>query len=1439
MEQDEALLLVREQDMKKRMNGGQQFIEFLSLNSGDLLWTNVDKIVDALATYWVSSSNFKVALLGLDILSLLVERLQDDFQQYYHLIQIALTDRMGDQKDQVRDASITLLTNIMDVASSPQYVFERFSSAFTHKVWRVREGVCRLLVATINRFGARSLYLSKLLPHVCVLLGDPNAQVREASVFTLVEIYRHVGEKVRQDIAKKNLPHARLSVLYKKFDEVLQSGNMVTASDTGSVASSTGSYDSVESSSSIGLMRPPMTSVVANNNNSRAVTNKMSSVTVKDGPSRQSTVPRKSTMSTLRPSTGVNRSNAGAVDEETFIRDFTSNLPTIHLYGSRDLDDQMNRIQAVISDEKKDWEERAKSLKALRAVALAGGTEYDAFYQHLRVMEPSLQFNAKDLRSQVVRETCVTVGCLSSILKNQFEHTACMLMPTLFNLIKNSAKVMSTSGVLTIKTILKHTHGPRLIPMLTINCTSKTTSLRRFSFIFLDIVLQNWTSQLLERHLAILKEAVQKGINDADSETREEARKAWWALQGTFPNEADQVFNNLNPGQQKLIKGHLATSSSSTDSQPKLDTRKPRSSVTSAGPRRSIVTSQVGRAPPTSVGRALGTPNGRFMRSRSDIDPSSANRSKMKAMRSGYGTLGPRIRNRHSPYGPQRVAKTSTSTISSLAPQRGRETDRSSVSQRSMSANRTVANRARSPGAQQPRTFGARTPSGPARVSKPRPSYTSRDHSPNGRSASHGGRTPSAVAQSPMMRVLPKGREGEIALNDALSRKTGRKTDGYGLSDNDDDFSDTSSVCSDRSSSYSRNGLKRHTNHTEDITEILQLCQSGLWTERKEGLFSLHTLITRHRVFNRLQIKKIIEIFNRMFADPHGKVFSMFLEMLPDFIQGYKEMLNDWLYFLLTQLLKKMGSDLLGSVQTKVLKALQVTRESFPPLMQFNILSRFIVDQTQRPNLKIKIALLHHMLDVTGMLKGIEISNTSDNRLAISRIITWTTEPKSQDVRKIAEALVISIFELNAPVFTMMIRVLPKTFQDGAMKVLHGYMKTNGDVNSVSSDLSGQVMGRAAMSPGRTVVSPRGSVGTIDLMSPRSSVHIDTENMNQEEIAENFRDITAGIQKLRMDSSADVNDAIKNSGQSPGLGASPNFSRPNFPPPLQQLQNSPKLPPGRQSKYNPHVYSDQLSPFNRGDVKESIFDEDDSFNEEIPTEMSDNISDVAQLLREGGDKRHALEELSRTLRSSDAVVGLIASQQQIQWDLHFNNVLSGVLEILRTDTDTRVAALNVLREMLRHLAHRFKNFTEITVIHIIESHKDGTKQVVRAAEEAANALCCAVPPILCVKVLSPLTRSNNNESTQACLKILTNAINRCSEDELDKPLVADLVPGLIKCYDNPESGVRKAAVFCLVALHRVIGDEELCQHLKSLPGGKMKLLQLYIKRSQSNAATEA
>lgn len=43
---------------------------------------------------------------------------------------------------------------------------------------------------------------------------------------------------------------------------------------------------------------------------------------------------------------------------------------------------------------------------------------------------------------------------------------------------------------------------------------------------------------------------------------------------------------------------------------------------------------------------------------------------------------------------------------------------------------------------------------------------------------------------------------------------------------------------------------------------------------------------------------------------------------------------------------------------------------------------------------------------------------------------------------------------------------------------------------------------------------------------------------------------------------------------------------------------------------------------------------------------------------------------------------------------------------------------------------------------------------------------------------------------------------------------------VLQGYDNPESSVRKACVFCLVAIYAVIGDD-LKPHLSQLTGSKV------------------
>ncbi|MPC27573.1 CLIP-associating protein 1-B [Portunus trituberculatus] len=55
--------------------------------------------------------------------------------------------------------------------------------------------------------GASSVTVSRLVPHIVKLLSDPTALVRDCAFSTLVECYKHYGERLRIDLSKKhNVP---------------------------------------------------------------------------------------------------------------------------------------------------------------------------------------------------------------------------------------------------------------------------------------------------------------------------------------------------------------------------------------------------------------------------------------------------------------------------------------------------------------------------------------------------------------------------------------------------------------------------------------------------------------------------------------------------------------------------------------------------------------------------------------------------------------------------------------------------------------------------------------------------------------------------------------------------------------------------------------------------------------------------------------------------------------------------------------------------------------------------------------------------------------------------------------------------------------------------------------------------------------------------------
>lgn len=1185
---------------------------------------------------------------------------------------------------------------------------------------------------------------------------------------------------------------------------------------------------------------------------------------------------------------------AGAVDEDDFIKAFTD-VPSVQIYSSRELEETLNKIREILSDDKHDWDQRANALKKIRSLLVAGAAQYDCFFQHLRLLDGALKLSAKDLRSQVVREACITVAHLSTVLGNKFDHGAEAIVPTLFNLVPNSAKVMATSGCAAIRFIIRHTHVPRLIPLITSNCTSKSVPVRRRSFEFLDLLLQEWQTHSLERHAAVLVETIKKGIHDADAEARVEARKTYMGLRNHFPGEAETLYNSLEPSYQKSLQTYLK-SSGSVASLPQSD----RSSSSSQESLNRPFSSKWSTANPStvagrvSVGGSKANPlPGSLQRSRSDIDVNAAAGAKAhhaagQAVRSGrlgagalnpgsYASLG-RVRAKLSTplvavgnaktdsRGRSRTKMVSQSQPGSRSGSPGRVLTTTALSTVSSGAQRVLVNSASAQKRSKiPRSQGCSREASPSRLSVarssriPRPSVSqgcsreasresSRDTSPvrsfqplgPGYGISQSSRLSSSVSA---MRVLNTGSDVEEAVADALKKPARRRYESYGMHSDDDANSDASSACSERSYSSRNGSIPTYMRQTEDVAEVLNRCASSNWSERKEGLLGLQNLLKNQRTLSRVELKRLCEIFTRMFADPHGKVFSMFLETLVDFIQVHKDDLQDWLFVLLTQLLKKMGADLLGSVQAKVQKALDITRESFPNDLQFNILMRFTVDQTQTPSLKVKVAILKYIETLAKQMDPRDFTNSSETRLAVSRVITWTTEPKSSDVRKAAQSVLISLFELNTPEFTMLLGALPKTFQDGATKLLHNHLRNTG--NGTQSSMGSPLTRPTPRSPANwssPLTSPTNT--SQNTLSP-SAFDYDTENMNSEDIYSSLRGVTEAIQNFSFRSQEDMSEPVrrdpkKEDGDTicsgPGMsdpragGDAADGSQPALDNKASLLHSMPLHSSPRSRDYNPYNYSDSISPFNKSALKEAMFDDDaDQFPDDLSLDHSDL---VAELLKELSNHNERIEERKIALYE---LMKLTQEESFSVWDEHFKTILLLLLETLGDKEPTiRALALKVLKEILRHQPARFKNYAELTVMKTLEAHKDPHKEVVRSAEEAASVLATSISPEQCIKVLCPIIQTADYPINLAAIKMQTKVIERVSKETLNM-LLPEIMPGLIQGYDNSESSVRKACVFCLVAVHAVIGDE-LKPHLSQLTGSKMKLLNLYIKRAQTGSA---
>lgn len=1462
--------LLQTTDTRKKLAIGTDIINYLGLPSNSIECDDIGMFIDGLVP-WLQSSNFKVTLNGLEVMTFLVDRMKEDFRPYLSSVVPSVADRLGDSKDAVREKAQTLLSSMMDNVVTPNNMFERLIPAFSHKNGKVREEVMTCLQNTLTNHGASAVTVSRLIPHVVKLLSDPTAPVRDCAFNTLVECYKHYGERLRMDLTKKhNIPSGKLPALMTRFDEVRDTGLMMPSATTTATPNEGKGDDEVDRAS------------------------------VKSGgsKSRASSAPpvRRSVLGAALPPKSAG-APAGAVDEASFFASF-EDVPKVNIYSARELEDNLTKIREVISSPSNDWDKRVDALKKLRSLLIAGANGYEEFYPHLRLLEPAMQLSIKDLRSQVVREACITVAYMSQELHHKVDHLCETVLPNLIYLIPNSAKVMASSGVVTIRFIIQNTHHHKLIPILLREISSKNREIRKVLCEVLDQLVHTWPTHSMEKHVLILAETIKKGITDADPEARAFSRKAYWGFAGHFKDEADKLLNSLDPSYKKMLQGEMSMSNSSSsqslhNSQKSAGARPgwSRSSSTAgstenlsgmssrlpqSGMRRSAIPTPASHRPQDSSDSPAPSHTPTNFRSNSAIDLQAARRAQARSqyaqaqrLKVGSGASLPRPR-KTSDHPP----------ISSItSPDRmGRPRSRGGVSQ-SQPGSRSGSPSSRLSYA----TYSSPGDSGTLGRSRrrsgiPRSTGTSREPSPSrysglsgispskSRSRSISGasemppQVPGKSRQVMAQKILQQSREAESALADALVslppgggvlRSPNRKMYSKAFEDQSDNDSETSSICSERSFDSCRRSdqfwygsqqriLKEVWEPTvkmQDVSDIILNCASTHWGDRKEGLMALQAFLRGSHMLTGSELKRVTEIFTKMFMDAHTKVFTLFLDTLMELIMVHKADLGDWLYILLTRLLNKLGSDLLGSVQTKIHKTLDLVRDSFPCDQQFIVLMRFLVDQAQTPNSKVKVATLTYLKCLVDVMDRGDLTASPDTPMALAKILTWTADQKSLDIRRAASACFIAMFNCNITEFTALLQQLPSACQSTASQIIQSHLKRAASLDASPSSLPTRTPPSAGGTP--VLQSPNTSLPRSHRSSRHNTIDFDdTENLNPEEVYRSLKRTTAEIQNYsfdldlssRRDSLEKHRDSTSQDSGISQLSAGGGDLRTIDTVDDKGVEDTNGILSGRSSSVSSptHRNLSMMSDSSRNGL-DTLTDDDlgRGDGQESDAEVMSGV--VAELgnTEEGrtAEKRAALTSLIRLARTGSTLV----------WNENFRAVLRLLLESLVCDDGgQRALVLAVLTEMMRRspLVHHFLSFSELIILRVLNAHADKEKEVLRAASVCAGTVAEILPPEVVIRVLKPLIQMGEYPVNQAAIKML-NKLVEAHQPSIVAAALPEIMPGLIKAYDNKESCVRKASVFCMVALHNAVGEDAMRPHLESLTGSKLKLLNLYIKRAET------
>lgn len=183
---------------------------------------------------------------------------------------------------------------------------------------------------------------------------------------------------------------------------------------------------------------------------------------------------------------------------------------------------------------------------------------------------------------------------------------------------------------------------------------------------------------------------------------------------------------------------------------------------------------------------------------------------------------------------------------------------------------------------------------------------------------------------------------------------------------------------------------------------------------------------------------------------------------------------------------------------------------------------------------------------------------------------------------------------------------------------------------------------------------------------------------------------------------------------------------------------------------------------------------------------------------------------------------------------HFRSIMRMLLNILEAEhTDVVIAGLHVLSKIMRSnkMRHNWMHFLELILLKIIQCYQH-SKEALRDIDSMIPRIAPSLPLDLSINIVNPVIATGEFPTNLCAIKILLEVTEHHGSEITDAHL--DIVfPNLARSADDTQSMVRKAAVFCIVKLYFVLGEEKVKPKLSVLNPSKVRLLNVYIEKQRN------